>query len=189
MKIAVDVDGVILDSMVQFCQICNKRFGMHHVKDDATNWDFYQDWKIPLGVLTETFRMLHENPMDTPIVDKNTPKIMEELQVTHQLDIITSREIHTRDPLINRLDSLGIHKGSHYGDIILSPTMPSDVKLTYNYDIFIDDNPNLATSIHEYENKILLLFDQPWNRSVQDSSIVVRVKSWKAILEYINSIL
>ncbi len=187
MKIAIDVDGVLLDLMSEFCQMYNERFGTKYSKEDATNWDFYKDWDIPLEFLTDSFRQLHENPMITPLIDKVAPEIMKELRLVYDIDIITSREAYTRKALIERLNSLGIHKGSHYKEIIITPLSPNDVKLSYEYDLFIDDNPNLATSINKYDDKILLLYNQPWNYSVQNTRNVVRVQNWTEILEFIKS--
>jgi uncharacterized HAD superfamily protein len=186
MKIAIDVDGVILDLMGEFCQIYNERFGTNYSKEDANNWDFYKDWEMSLEFLTDTFRYLHENPMRTPLIDRAAPEIMKVLQLTHETDIITSREAHTRKALIKRLDSLEIYKDSHYTNILITPLSPTDVKLRYDFDIFIDDNPNLGKSINNYENKILLLYSQPWNYSVQNAPKVVRVNNWNEILGYLK---
>ena len=46
MKIAIDVDGVLLDLMTKFCEIFNERYNTRYSKSDVTNWEFFYEWNI-----------------------------------------------------------------------------------------------------------------------------------------------
>ena len=45
MRIAVDIDGVLLDLVITFCEIFNERYNTHYTKEDVSNWEFFNDWK------------------------------------------------------------------------------------------------------------------------------------------------
>ena len=44
MRIAIDIDGVLLDLMVSYCEIFNERHKTEYTKKDVKNWEFFRDW-------------------------------------------------------------------------------------------------------------------------------------------------
>ena len=93
-----------------------------------------------------------------------------------------------RDPFYNQIiEKLNFHnikKDSHYNDIILVYHKPYDLKITEPFDVYVDDNPNLARAIQKTDDKYLLLYDQPWNQKIKTTNNIIRVFNWKEI--YIN---
>ena len=61
----------------------------------------------------------------------------------------------------------------------------NDIKLDHDYEVFVDDNPYLIKAIKKKSYKHLLLFDQPWNRERIEAKNIIRVHSWKEVLEEI----
>ena len=60
-------------------------------------------------------------------------------------------------------------------------------KSSLNYDVFIEDSPYEALNIVK-NNKICLLYDQPWNRFLQPNSSLLRVENLKESKRLIKEI-
>ncbi|MFX0010600.1 MAG: hypothetical protein ACFE9R_09815, partial [Candidatus Hermodarchaeota archaeon] len=73
MKIAIDIDGVLLDIIVEYCKIYNKRFGTNYQKKDIRNWDFFKDWNITEDVAFNIFYEIYADSMNVPFIDENAP--------------------------------------------------------------------------------------------------------------------
>ncbi|TFF90566.1 MAG: hypothetical protein EU548_02355 [Promethearchaeota archaeon] len=188
MKVAIDVDGVLLDLMVEFCDIFNERYGTTYTKEDVAHWEFFHDWNVTEEVVYEIFHEIYENSEVVPFIDRNAPEILESLHQNHLLDIVSARTFRFKVELKNALETHGIIKGVHYRNLVLVENKPYDLKLTLDYDIYVDDNPNLCIPIKKSSEKILLLYDQPWNQNVKASMNVLRVMNWKEIFSYFDQI-
>ena len=80
-------------------------------------------------------------------------------------------------------------KGIHYEDIHMVGS--ADGKIKCDYEIFIDDNPEMVKQMKDYPRKKLLLFDQPWNRHINTRKYknVARVMNWREVWEKIRRFL
>ena len=58
---------------------------------------------------------------------------------------------------------------------------PYDLKINEPFDVYVDDNPNLANAIQKTDDKYLLLYDQPWNQKIDNTNKIIRVFNWKDI--------
>lgn len=181
MKIAVDIDGVILDMILRVCEIFNERFNSNYSKDNIKRWEFFKDWDVPEEEIFKIFYKAYEESMTLPLIDKNTPEILKKLNNQHHVDLVTARNIKYESHLIERLNSLEITKGVQYLKLIHANAKPYDAKIRLGYDIYIDDNPNLVESAGNFPEKRILLYDQPWNRHVREIENVARVYNWKQI--------
>ncbi|TXT56161.1 MAG: hypothetical protein BAJALOKI1v1_1990002 [Promethearchaeota archaeon] len=188
MKISVDVDGVLFDIMVPFCQIFNKRYNANCKKEDATRWDFFQDWKIPETEAYTIFYEIYENPLDVPLIDLNALNVLKHLNKIHHVDIVSARTQAYKAQLKEELSRQGFIKNIHYAQLILVGNSPKDIKSSLEYDIYIDDNPHLAESIKKMKGAKLLLYDQPWNRMVNPDKKVKRVHNWTEIGAYFDQL-
>lgn len=188
MKIAVDVDGVLLDIITPYITIYNQLFNSNYRKEDVDKWDFYLDWNLSEKEAFEIFYKIYNNILSVFLIDKNAPKYMEKLNQLHNVDIVSARGSKFKSQLRNILDTCNIKQGQHYHKLILVDVKPYDIKLQYNYDIYIDDNPNLVEIVKNREDSILLLFDQPWNARCICKNNVVRVKNWKNIYNKIKKL-
>ena len=182
MKIAaVDVDGVVLAMIPKVCEIYNKMYNTNYTKKDVKQWEFFRDWNITEESMFKIFYQVYENSHTLSLVDENAPQVLKKLYKKYVVDLVTARDLRFEGNLIEKLNSLGIKKRTHYENLIHVEPKPYDSKLTLNYDILIDDNPNLVSAIVKYENKKLLLYDQPWNQNLQDEKRVKRVYDWNQI--------
>ena len=71
--------------------------------------------------------------------------------------------------------------------MIVVPETPYDLKLKIEFEIYVDDNPNLVEPIKNLKNRYLLLFNQPWNLDSICEQKIFRVNNWKEIYEIIQN--
>ncbi|MFX1445753.1 MAG: hypothetical protein ACFFHV_20245 [Promethearchaeota archaeon] len=188
MKIAIDIDGVLLDIVVNFCKIFNKKHGTSYNKKDITNWEFFNNWNITEEEAFKIFFQIYENTMSVPFIDKNAPKYMEELNHSHEVYILSARTSQYRSQIIEKLNFHGIKKGEQYIALILVEHKPYASKQDYEFDIYVDDNPHLANAIKMMKDRYMLLYDQPWNKDFLCTNNVIRVYNWNDVYEQINDI-
>ncbi|TFF94238.1 MAG: hypothetical protein EU543_01750 [Promethearchaeota archaeon] len=188
MRIAVDVDGVLLDLMITYCEIYNERFQTNYEKRDVTRWDFFEEWEINEREAFEIFHGIYEKTSVVPFIDKNALESLKDLNKTHHIDIVSARTRKFKKQLKKKLESHGMIKGTHYERLILVNDKPYDIKLNLKYDIYIDDSPHLATAVKQQEDKIIFLYDQPWNRSLKEEKNIIRVKNWTDIHQKIKDL-
>ena len=185
MKIAIDIDGVLLDIIVRYCEIYNKRYGTNYKKKDITNWDFFKDWKITEENAFNIFYEIYADSMKIPFIDENAPEIMKKLNEKYDVDIVSARLPEYRTSIVNKLNFHNIREGIHYVELILLHHKPYDIKLKQNYDVYIDDNPNLVEPIKKLKNRTLLLYDQPWNQDSVCKKNVYRIYDWNGVYKKI----
>lgn len=187
MKIAVDVDGVLLDIVSVFFDICNREHGTELTMDMATGWGFYQEHGISDDLAWKIFDRIQSDLDELKVIDDTAIDILKDMNARHIIDIVTVRKGKRKSELKKKLDTVGIHKGSHYRKIVTAPHKPYDAKLSYGYDVYIDDNPHLAHSL-DNNDAYLVMFDQPWNRSIKNRSNVIRADNWDSIPSIIRDI-
>ena len=129
----------------------------------------------------------HKENLNYPVTEYYVDTYIYDINISHDVSILTA-EANTVEVLKKKLDSIHIHEGTHYDKIIT--VEPNEDKLKYKADIYIDDNPNMAKKMHEYPDRILLLYSQPWNKKFDETKCenVWRVFSWDDIKLSINTL-
>lgn len=188
MRIAIDIDGVLLDLMASYCEIFNERYKTEYTKKDVKNWEFFRDWNITEEEAFEIFLELYENSMSVPFIDNRASEYMKELNVFHDVYIVSAREPQYRSQIIKKLNSHNVKKKVQYIDLILLRHKPYDLKLSQLFDVYVDDNPNLVEPIKNKRDRYLLLYDQPWNQNIVCMDNVIRVFNWQEVYETINDL-
>lgn len=186
MKIAIDIDGVLLDLMITFCEIFNKRHKTNFQKKDVTNWEFFMDWNISEKEVFELFFYIYENSMLVPFIDEKASKYMKKLNKKYEVFVVSARNSQYRGQIIEKLHFHKVRKGIEFIELILVDHKPYDLKLNLNYNIYVDDNPNLVEPIKKIKEKYLLLYDQPWNQKCICEKNVFRIRNWKEVYDKIN---
>jgi 5'(3')-deoxyribonucleotidase len=188
MKIAIDIDGVLLDIIVVYCEIYNKRYGTSYQKKDITSWDFFKNWTISEEEAFDIFYEIYADSMNVPFIDENAPKTLKRINELYDVDIVSARLPEYRSAIVNKLNLHNVREGIQYVELILLHHKPYDIKIKQNYDIYVDDNPNLVEPIKRLKNRTLLLFDQPWNQESICENNVYRVYDWNEINEKIREL-
>lgn len=187
MKIAVDVDGVILDSMAWFVRFFNRKYNTTYCQEDATEWGFFSDWDIQEDEFYEIFHTLYKSDEVAPLIDENIPAYLQQLNKTHHVDIVSARNPRFKEQLRVKLKKHHIKEQTHYEQLVVVKEKPEGLKASLDYDLYIDDNPHLVPEIVRRPGKTLFLFLRPWNDCVNtDPPNVVRVSDWEEVMEYLS---
>jgi len=190
LEIAVDIDGVILDTMVIFCEIYNEIYEgskgfKKRTKEDVTSWQFNHDWNLPDTALWHIFDKVAEQLLFVPTVDPHASIVMRKLRSKFIVDIVTAREEGDRDLLVRRLHKSRIMEGVQYDALHIVDRHDFTAKIDMDYDIYIDDSPNLADGIREYKDKLIILYNQPWNKHIKEEGNIIRAKNWREVWKII----
>jgi len=193
LEVAVDVDGVLLDNMVTFCEIYNETYEgskgfKSRTKEDVTSWQFNHDWNLPDAGLWAIFDLISEQLLFVPFIDPIASKIMRKLRGKFVVDIVTARKESDRELLVKKLWKHRIMEGVQYDCLHIVDRHDFTAKIDMSYNIYVDDSPNLVEDIKEHEDKLLILFDQPWNQHCKCTSNVIRAKNWREVWKIIVEI-
>lgn len=177
-RIAVDVDGVLLKTMDEFIKIYNEVYNSKKTIEDIKNYDFWKDWFLPEEVFWFICDIIRENMMYIKIVDKLSSKYMRKLNKKHDVDIVSCMKKGVENILQVKLKKHLIFKGIQYNNIRILGRNNCN-KIGLGYDIYLDDSSKQAEKIRNFPKQKQFLFTQPWNRKFKCYGNVVRVNSWK----------
>lgn len=191
-KISIDYDGCLAKTSDFICELINFKTGNNHTYKEIDRWSYWDD--INLGkefwaaydFLDKNGRLLIK-PYDKYVFDS-----LDKLNSNYgSFDVVTANnEIAVKD-IANWINYYGGYDGDMYWldfKINCIGRKTAAEKLSLDYDLYIDDNPNLAAEMVNFPNKFLLLANCPWNKNILDSENIKRFKSWKEIPELIESI-
>jgi len=180
MKIAIDFDNVLVDSSKLLIEIYNKKYKKNITFNDINKWNFWGK-----NAFEYIYPRSCKRVREVILLDENIPHYLFLLNNKHDVDILTQSRCGI-NAMIKRLEQLNIKKGIEYIDLIKTRTK----KVEYQYSVFFDDNPQMVYDIQKYPSKYLLLFDCPWNASIDSNEYrnVFRIHEWHNILEKIEMI-
>jgi len=188
MKIAVDINGVLFSVIDKFVEYFNERHETHYTKKDVIKWEFYNDWNSSEREFLELFYKAYENIMDIPFINDKASEYMKRLNLKHDVQILSGGNPQYTSQIIEKLNFHGIEEGMQYRELIIIKEKPWDLKLTHDFDLYVDDNPNLVEPIKHLNERYLLLYDQPWNQDSICEKNVIRVRNWKEVYDTIQDL-
>jgi 5'(3')-deoxyribonucleotidase len=174
-KIAVDLDGVLAESMLVWCERANKEFGIRLKMEDLDSWASWK--KFPMSkddfyrILDESWEEWHEIPPTEPDVAEKVARI----ERFGDLDIVTGRSKRTVQAAKSWVDNQRVR----YRRFVR--VLGWRDKILLNYDVYIDDAPDLMPLISQSPSAWGVLYKRPWNRGVDDMPKVLKAKSWRQI--------
>ncbi len=175
LSIAFDLDGVLANTMVPVCRMINQRHSAHFEVSSFVRW---KAWEIAKITKDEFFRTLDQAWLDWPTIPPTEERIAEKvgrLLPFGKVDIVTGRSLATVAPANSWLKEQGIQFSSFVR------TNSSNDKVRLNYDVFIDDSPELMSQLSSRRNKHGILYTQPWNAELSRMPRISRVNSWSQI--------
>ena len=184
MKIAVDIDDVLLDFNSKFCEYFNHQFKTNYCKKDINKWNFYTNWNVSRETINKIYYKIYKNDI-LPLIDIDIINILDQLNKIYNIDLVTAKSSNYKSELIRNLEIVNINKDLHYNEILMVNDKPYDLKCRLNYDIYIDDNPNLVRKIRKNSKKVLFLFHQPWNKEVEEHDNIIRISNWNEIKNHL----
>lgn len=173
--IAVDLDGVLADTMVTVCKILNQRHSTQFTVNSFVQWSA---WKIAHIPKDEFFRTLDEAWFEwenIPALDDHIGEVVEGIRRFGRVDVVTGRSQATVQAAMNWLKAQKIPY-----DLFVQ-TESTKAKARLSYDVFIDDSAELMSLVASSVDKCGILYTQPWNRNSGNMQRVFRVERWKEI--------
>lgn len=186
MKICQDMDGVIFNIMTEFIRIYNEIYDDDKTFEDVNKYEFYSDWNLSLNETFGIFNIIDQR--NTKLLDQNIPECLEIMNALHDVDIVTLKPKGKRWTIIQALEQNGIYQGIHYNELVIKPYNITDIKARLDYDVYIDDNAKLAEAVKKDTEKVILIYDSPWNRHVKMCDNCYRVHDWNEILEVLEGL-
>lgn len=175
LNIAVDLDGVLAESMLVWCARANKEFATRLKMEDIDSWSWWK--KLPISK-DDFYRILDESWGEWQLIPSTEPEIAEKVARVGKfgnLDIVTGRSKRTLEAARNWVDNQKIQYRSFVR------VLGWRDKIFLNYDVYIDDAPDLMPLISRSPSAWGVLYDRPWNRSVANIPKVLRAKSWRQV--------
>lgn len=175
MKIAVDLDGVLAESMLVWCKRANKEFDTHLKMEEIDSWSW---WKKTSISKDDFYRILDESWAEWEKIPPTEPNIAEKVARIEEfgdLDIVTGRSKRTVEAARGWVNSQKIR----YSRFVR--VLGWRDKIFLNYDVYIDDAPDLMPLISQSASAWGVLYKRPWNRSVADMPKVLKAKSWRQV--------
>lgn len=175
LRIALDLDGVLAETMDAWCKRANEEFGMALKLEDLTTW---ASWGV-VGVSKNDFYRILDEVWDSweeiPPTEDNISEKSSKIRYFGQIDIVTGRSLRTVEAVKKWLE----HYRVEYDHFVRVRGWRDKVYL--NYDVYIDDAPELMPLISRRPVSWGILYDRPWNRDVVDLPKVLKAKNWNDI--------
>jgi 5'(3')-deoxyribonucleotidase len=182
LKIAVDLDGVLAESMLVWCERANKEFGTRLRIEDIDSWSWWK--RIPISK-DDFYRLLDESWDEWEEIPPTEPGIAEKvgrIEKFGDLDIVTGRSKRTVDAARHWVDSQKVR----YRRFVR--VLGWRDKILLDYDVYIDDAPDLMPLISRSPNAWGVLYERPWNRNVGDIRKVLKAKNWRQVPALLKTI-
>ncbi len=180
MLIAIDLDGVLSDSMGLWISIWNSSNYPKLSYEDISEWDFWRRIGLNEKRFSEIFDEVWSRWEDLQPLEHDVSETVERLNELGVVDIVTGRPSRNSPFIIKWLKKHRIN----YRKLIVAV----EKKSKYPYDVYIDDSPIQALEISSM-GRTFLLRDQPWNRHVEPNRFLKRVRSLKEAYYVISATL
>lgn len=180
LRIAIDFDNVLADTTGLWIKYYNKMYSKSLNKSDIHEYYFWNTLNILKDEAFKIFSMVWSNWRVLPPLETCSASVANELAKNSQIDVVTSA-----------ISSVGNTEGNiegwlHQNNFNLDKIVYTLEKGQLDYDIFIDDSPYAALDIAQ-NNKVCLLYDQPWNRTFEFRN-VIRINSLCEVEGTINKV-
>lgn len=189
MRIGIDIDDVLADSLPAFLEGFNRRFGLEVPMTEA-GWEIFRRYpEIPAEDIRAFFAELSHMDFlgSRPILTGAREGVERLHQAGHRLFVITGRLRQDRGATERWLNAAGF--SSFFQEIADRDGVDTALhkrraakRLQLN--VLLDDEYEVALSVAELPVRVLL-FDRPWNRGSLPPRIT-RIHSWADVLTYFD---
>ena len=174
-NLALDIDSVLANTM----DMIITSMGIKISKDKITDYDFLKT-KYGSNSFWSGYNFSWENNKMIRREEGDSPTTVRELSEIIDVSYVTCRRESMRGQTKDWL------KRNDFPELPLIICNKPEEKMVY--DIIVDDRSDMVDLVRNKEDKILYLFDQPWNKSVGIFLLnnVTRVKSLKEVYNEIK---
>jgi uncharacterized HAD superfamily protein len=192
MKIAIDIDEVLVDFVTNFLRDHNRRRGTALSKEDISSYRMWELWGETKEESDRSFEEFYNSELFRNLEPaKESIWAVNNLSKDHELHIISSRPetIHefTRSWVQKHFPNCfsGIHF-SKKRPVNGKSLKKAEISAGLGVDLIIEDSLEYAKECAERGIRVLL-FDAPWNQSEKLPHRVYRVFSWTEAFNIINT--
>jgi uncharacterized HAD superfamily protein len=181
-RLGIDIDGVVLDFVTAFCEVCRERYGYHIGYSDI----FCHDLGEVLGIGSSELKPIVTDTLDSHLIQPY-PGAVEGLTRLrndgHVINLITSRPESLREKTISILKENRIE----YDDLSFAPFLEKTSNAE-GIDLFVEDSLSEALELIRNGTGVLV-FKHPWNEKSLNVSRKLRyVQDWPELVAVIRDI-
>lgn len=184
MRIGFDIDNVLVDFITPYLEYHNKKYGTKFTKQDIKKYDLSEALGIEKNELEQNFIDFMFNGQGSNLAPSNNViNLIGRIAPVNDLYIITSRMdiFHKQTLEMIRKYFPGCFKGIKYSDSSGNHTKGYIAK-NLGLELFVEDSPDHAVDIAKQKINVLL-FDSPWNKELENSQYIKRIKNYYEILK------
>jgi len=171
LRIAIDIDGVLADSIASWTHLYNRLYSRDLEKEHIAIWNFWRGLGLRRQEFQQLFTAAWMDWKNVPCMEENLPEKLETLRRHGELDIVTGRTPDTVKYVKRWLK----YQKLPYREFYTIP--PDSSKADSGHDVYLDDSPMVASEVAA-KGRLVLLYDQPWNRGTPENPRTIRVKSF-----------
>ena len=182
LKIAVDLDGVLAEAMIGWCELYNQRHGQSLSFEDIRAWNV---WKIVKIQRDEFFRILDDAWLQWERIPATEEDVGEQVKLLCEfgtVDVVTGRSART---VASAKEWLNAHSVPCDRFVRTESTL---AKIRLDYDVFVDDSPTLMQLIASKSMALGILYTRPWNRDARIPTVVRRVSRWAEVPPIVRAV-
>ena len=189
MKIAIDIDEVIVDFVRGYLNVYEKRYGKKAFFEDIFSHNFWESLKISkeesLDIADEFY---DSEQFDNIGIIEGAKESILELSKNNELFIITSRPLklkkQTEQFFQTNFNEIPF-KIFYSGGFLTMGQTKGEICKNLGISILIEDNKDYALDCAKRGVKVFLL-DKPWNKNHEQHERVIKVKNWNEILGHLK---
>jgi len=174
-RYAVDLDGVLAQTVEASLEEFNRQYGTNYDKWFVTRWDWYELFPeiqhLPKSkrkdIMFRTMSKVWNEGRVKP--EPGATEFMWELTKRARVDIVTGRSSDVSDETLKAW--LAEH-GIRYNNLVRAK---GDKMFAGNYDVYVDDNPGIVEDVRNFPRRKVFLYDQPWNLDVPATKNTKRI--------------
>ena len=182
LKIAVDLDGVLAEAMIGWCELYNQRHGQSLSFEDIRAWNV---WKIVKIQRDEFFRILDDAWLQWERIPATEEDVGEQVKLLREfgsVDVVTGRSART---VASAKEWLNAHSVTYDRFVRTESTL---AKIRLDYDVLVDDSPTLMQLIASKSMALGILYTRPWNRDARIPTVVRRVSRWAEVPPIVRAV-
>lgn len=186
MRIAIDIDEVLADTLETFLGYHNNRYNTSFKKDQFHTYNWWEIMGISVSDVLESFYDFMKSDYGAKIAPiEGAGEAVKFLSEKHDISLITGRPKDISEETHNWLDkNFGKYFDEvHFADNFINPVdfTKGDLCKQIGATVMIEDIPRYALSCARADVDVLLI-DCPWNQELKESDKIKRVFSWKDVV-------
>jgi 5'(3')-deoxyribonucleotidase len=186
LRIAVDFDSTLADTSGLILKLMNWRLGTSYKPEDWNTWDFWFATEESEEAFWGLFDLMDATYLRRalPPVDPFAPAVVKWLMKRgHEVHLVSMNKESAKASFEGWLWAQGIEM-----PIVTRGRHSPKSKASLDYDIFIDDSPELAKEMADHLSKTLILYARPHNAQILPSENVILALDWLEIKESLEEL-